>query len=222
VELQRDCLRSSRAAIALAIPKLGLFYLLYPSARQGSPCYKFLFTKFLHLIKVEVHVFIRLENIGSRCQKIIKEIGQEKCSSLVLLSRKIHLVLELQIIILERFILILGVGQLLLDLLKLLLEVVDQIIVLFRFIERAVSLFAWASHGCSESFQVGNSGHLPASTTCNQVLLFSFKILNLLFQALNDLLAEMRALSELFFNFLVDLDVSLQGLNLRLHLVVLE
>jgi hypothetical protein len=35
-------------------------------------------------------------------------------------------------------------------------------------------------------------------------------------------LAEMRALSELFFNFLVDLDVSLQGLNLRLHLVVLE
>lgn len=93
-----------------------------------------------------MHVFIRLKNIGGRCQKVIKEIGQEKCSSLILLSRKVHLVLELQIIILERFILILGVGQLLLDLLKLLLEVVDQIVVLFGFIERAVSLLAGASH----------------------------------------------------------------------------
>jgi hypothetical protein len=35
-------------------------------------------------------------------------------------------------------------------------------------------------------------------------------------------LAEMRALGELFFHFLVDLDVPLQGLNLRLHFVVLE
>lgn len=53
-------------------------------------------------------------------------------------------------------------------------------------------------------------------------MLLLLEILNLLLKALDDLLAEMRALRKLFLNFFVNFDIALKRLYLSLHLVVLE
>jgi hypothetical protein len=44
----------------------------------------------------------------------------------------------------------------------------------------------------------------------------------LLLQPFNDLLAEVRSLGQFLLHFFVNFDVSLEGLDLRLHLVVFE
>lgn len=49
-----------------------------------------------------------------------------------------------------------------------------------------------------------------------------FQLLNLLLEALDDLLAEMRAFREFLLNLFVNLDIAFERLNLSLHLVVLE
>jgi hypothetical protein len=51
---------------------------------------------------------------------------------------------------------------------------------------------------------------------------FLLHILNLLLQPFNDLLAEVRSLGQFLLHFFVNFDVSLEGLDLRLHLVVFE
>ena len=51
--------------------------------------------------------------------------------------------------------------------------------------------------------------------------LLTLKILDLLLQPLDDLLAEVTSLGQFLFNLLVDLDVSLHRVNLSLHLAVL-
>ena len=49
-----------------------------------------------------------------------------------------------------------------------------------------------------------------------------FQLLDLLLEALDDLLAEMRAFREFLLNLFVNLDIAFERLNLSLHLVVLE
>ena len=49
-----------------------------------------------------------------------------------------------------------------------------------------------------------------------------FQLLNLLLEALDDFLAEMRAFREFLLNLFVNLDIAFERLNLSLHLVVLE
>jgi len=53
-------------------------------------------------------------------------------------------------------------------------------------------------------------------------LFLLFQLLNLLLEALDDFLAEMRAFREFLLNLFVNLDIAFERLNLSLHLVVLE
>jgi len=51
--------------------------------------------------------------------------------------------------------------------------------------------------------------------------LLALKVLDLLLQPLDDLLAEVTSLGQFLFNLLVDLNISFHGVNLSLHLAVL-
>jgi len=64
------------------------------------------------------------------------------------------------------------------------------------------------------------STHASNSRSNTTLNLFSFHILYLLFQSLDNFLAEMTSLGKFLFNLFVNLNISLQGVNLSFHLVV--
>ena len=77
----------------------------------------------------------------------------------------------------------------------------------------------------SSVFLFGVSSNLLECTTSSDIVpeldsLLRFHILNLLFESFDYFLAEMTSLGELFFDFLVNLDITLQRSNLRAHLVI--
>jgi len=56
--------------------------------------------------------------------------------------------------------------------------------------------------------------------TCWTLILHIFHILDLLFQSLYNFLAEMTSLGKFLLNLFMNLNISLQGFNLSLHLIV--
>ena len=84
----------------------------------------------LQLIEVEVHVLVSVEDVRRLVEQVVEELGQQKGSPLVLLFGDLHLLLDLQVVLLERLIFHLGSRKLLLDFFELVLQEVDQIVIL--------------------------------------------------------------------------------------------
>ena len=83
----------------------------------------------LHFFKVEVHIFVTVEDVWSLVQEVIKELSHQEGSSLVLLSAHVHLVLKLNVVSLEQLVVVLGSLELLFDFLELVLQEVNQVFI---------------------------------------------------------------------------------------------
>ena len=76
-----------------------------------------------------MHVFVTVQNIWSLVKNVIQELGHEESSPLVLFTRKVHLVLQLDVVRLKQLIFILSSLKLLFDFLKLVLQKVNEIFI---------------------------------------------------------------------------------------------
>jgi len=54
----------------------------------------------LHLLQIEVHVFVRLKNVWSLVQDIVQEFSHQEGGSLVFFSRDVHLILQIRVVVL--------------------------------------------------------------------------------------------------------------------------
>lgn len=179
----------------------------------------------LQFLYVQVQVLVWLQDVRGRTQYVIQELSEEESSSLVLLARLIKLSLQVLVVVVEGVVLLLLHDHVLLLLLQLLLQEVDQVLVALRQVVQTLRLVVVgtavsetcpvASHACWEvdllATSLGEGGILALS-----------KLVVLSLEALDDFLAEVGPLGQLFLDFLVDLDLALVSLNLLLHLVILE
>ena len=81
------------------------------------------------LLNIEVQVSVGLKNVGLRVQHVIEELCKKKCSSLVLLLRRVELALKILMFEEKRVVLLLLHDEILLLLLQLLLHEVDQVVI---------------------------------------------------------------------------------------------
>ena len=81
------------------------------------------------LLNIEVQVSVGLKNVGLRVQHVIEELCKKKCSTLVLLLRRVELALKILMFEEKRVVLLLLHDEILLLLLQLLLHEVDQVVI---------------------------------------------------------------------------------------------
>ena len=156
-----------------------------------------------------MHVLVALQNVWSLVEDVVEELRHEKGCPLILLSRHVHLVLKLYVVTLEELILTLGSLELFLDLLEFVLKEIDEVLVgLVVGNQRGIATIALPL--C-----------LAAHNGRSVLILLALKVLNLLLQPFDDLLAEVTSLSKFLLYLLVNLNVSLHGINLSLHLAIL-
>ena len=156
-----------------------------------------------------MHVLIALQNVWSLVEDVVEEFRHEKGCPLVLLSGHVHLVLKLYVVTLEELILTLGSLELFLDLLEFVLKEINEVLVgLVIGNQRGIATIA-----------------LPLSLAAHNgwsvLILLALKVLNLLLQSFDDLLTEVTSLGKLFLDLLVNLNVSLHGIDLSLHFAIL-
>lgn len=72
-----------------------------------------------------MHILIAIQDIRSLVENVIEELCHQESSSLVLLSRHVHLVLQVNVVALQQLILTLGSLKFLLDFLQLVFQEVD-------------------------------------------------------------------------------------------------
>jgi len=53
---------------------------------------------FLNFLQIEVHIFVTVKDVWSLVENVVKELSHEESSSLVLFARKVHFVLELNVV----------------------------------------------------------------------------------------------------------------------------
>jgi hypothetical protein len=169
----------------------------------------------LDLFEVDMHILVAIENVGSLVQKIVQELSHQESCSLVLLSRHVHLGLEVNIVVLKKLVLSLSALQFLLDFFQLVLQEIDEIFV-------GLVLLGVSAHIALISSRMATTYSYNSRSSTIALSFLCFKLLDLLFKPLDDFLAEMGPLSQLFLDFLVDLDVSLERVDLALHFVVPE
>ena len=155
-----------------------------------------------------MHVLVALQNVWSLVKDVIEELRHEKGCPLILLSGHIHLVLKLYVVTLEELILTLGSLELFLDLLEFVLKEIDEVL---------VGLVVGNQRGIAT---IALPLSLAAHNGWSVLILLALKILNLLLQPFDDLLAEVTSLSKFLLDLLVNLNVSLHGINLSLHLAI--
>ena len=163
------------------------------------------------LLQVQMHVLVAFKDVGRLIEDVVEELSHEESRSLVLFTGDIHLVLELHIVGLKQLVLILGPGELLLDLLELVLQEVDKVLILL--VGSGIELI-----GASLTSSIGSSS---VAHHRGLVSLLSLELFDLLLQSLDDLLAEMGPLGQLLLDLLMDLDIPLKCVDLSLHLAVL-
>ena len=184
-------------------------------------CYLILFVKLLYrslfnLLKVNMHISIIIKNIWSLSKQIVQELSHQKSSSLILFSGHIHLVLQLNVVSLKQFVFSLWPLKFLFDFFKLVFQKVNQIFICF------ISLQILMSHqALSFSIMASTDAHHSRLSLVG-VNLFILQIFDLLLKFLNHLLTEMGSFSQFLLNFLMDLNVSLESVDLSLHFVVSE
>lgn len=171
----------------------------------------------LHFFEAKGHV--TLQNIWRLIKEVFQQIGQDNGCSIILLEGLVHLLLKLDILRLQELILVLSVLQFLFDLADLVFQECNNAVILTVGILLRVGevlVHVWGSrlpsvhHAATET----HDSWLAANS------LFIFHILYLLFQSLNNFLAEMTSFRKLFLYFLMNLDISLECIDLSLHLVV--
>ena len=68
-----------------------------------------------------MHVFVAVKDVWVLVEKVIEELCHQQGCSLILFSREVHLLLQLNIVTLQMLVLMLRLLKLLLDLLQLVL-----------------------------------------------------------------------------------------------------
>lgn len=143
----------------------------------------------------------------------MQELAHQEGCPFVLLSSLAELILQRDVVSVESLVLLLGLLELLLNLLQLELQEVDHFLVndVLVVSDRVALLVFYVL-----TVLLHHGGVLLGKGVA-----LGLQLLGLVFELLDDFLAEVRPLGQLFLHFLVDLDVSLRLLNLLRQLLVL-
>ena len=173
-----------------------------------------------------------MQDVGSRVEDIIKELCEEQSGALVLLLSLVELALQALMLLQQCVVLLPLYNHVTLLLLQLLLQEVDQVVIAFSELvaERAVpasrvrrSIDHHVIIPLREAGRMGAHGTRSAHHGLWTLdLVEGLCVGELLLEPLDHFLAEVASLGELLLDLLVDLDLALVRLDLRLHLVVLE
>ena len=179
-----------------------------------------------------MQVLVWLQDVGRRVEDIIKELCEEQSGALVLLLSLVELALQALMLLQQCVVLLPLYNHVTLLLLQLLLQEVDQVVIALSKLvaEGAVpasrvrrSIDHHVIIPLREAGRMGAHGTRSAHHSLWTLdLVERLCVGELLLEPLDHFLAEVASLGELLLDLLVDLDLALVRLDLRLHLVVLE
>lgn len=183
---------------------------------------------FLKFVQIEMHILISIQNIWCLVEEVIQELGQEHCCSFILLLRDLHLLLNIQIVLLQILVLMLCLTKFLLNFLQFVFQEINQIVILLRVWEflAAHEALTWTvtpdtSCACTAT-DWWSCKVLSLSIVSSSFATRHLQILNLHFEFLDNLLAKVRSFCKLLLNFLVNFYFNVEFINLGFHIVVLE
>ena len=178
-----------------------------------------------------MEIFVGLENVGRRVEDVIEELGQKQSRPFVLLLSLAELALK-TLVLLQKCLIFLALHHhVALLLLQFLLKEVYQVFVTASYV---IDEGAWTHARCGRAKHVlvpmGHACRMGECTARTSLATFGtldlivkrLGIGKLLFQPLDDFLAEMASFGKFFFDLFVDFNLALVSLDLLLHLVILE
>lgn len=184
-----------------------------------------------YLFKIKVHFLFTLQNIGLFINHVFQKVSHNECSSLILMPWLREFILKLIVFLLKSFILSLLLLEIVFVLLEFGFKYVDHFLADTNFIGHSeLALVVVADSLVSRKSVVTRCFSTISTLRRKHTIIggctwftfnFVMKFLVLLLQPLDYLLTEVGSLSQFLFNLFVDADISIESVNLCLHLVSL-